>query len=396
MSAQPRPIEGGVTAPQGFVAGAMACGIKPSGKPDLALVASRTTAAVAGVFTTNRVKAAPVILSQQRAAAGRARAVIVNSGNANACTGEEGQRAAERMAAATARRLDLAADEVLVLSTGVIGVPLPVEKIEAALPALVPSPDGGDAAAQAIMTTDTRPKTAAVEVAIDCSTVRIGGMAKGAGMIHPNMATMLAVITTDAAIAPADLQRHLGAAARHSFNRIDVDGDTSTNDSVVLLANGASGTTLPGELFAEALTQVCVSLARQIAADGEGATKLLEVTVTGAARLEDAEKAARAITRSTLVKAAMYGNDPNWGRILCAAGYSGAVFDPTGARLVVQGIPLFAHGVPLPFDAQAASAALRAPEVAVHLDLGSGDQSATAWGCDLSPEYVRFNAEYTT
>jgi glutamate N-acetyltransferase/amino-acid N-acetyltransferase len=396
MSAQPRLIDGGVTAAQGFVAGAMACGIKPSGRPDLALVASLRPAAVAGVFTTNRVKAAPVILSQQRAAAGRARAVIVNSGNANACTGEEGQRAAERMAAAAARRLELAADEVLVLSTGVIGVPLPVEKIEAALPALVPSPDGGDAAAQAIMTTDTRPKTAAVELAIDGSPVRIGGMAKGAGMIHPNMATMLAVITTDAAIAPADLQRHLSAAARRSFNRIDVDGDTSTNDSVVLLANGASGTTLPGELFAEALTQVCVSLARQIAADGEGATKLLEVTVTGAARLEDAEKAARAITRSTLVKAAMYGNDPNWGRILCAAGYSGAAFDPAGARLTVQGIPLFAHGVPLPFDAQAASAALRAPEVAVHLDLGSGDESATAWGCDLSPEYVRFNAEYTT
>jgi glutamate N-acetyltransferase/amino-acid N-acetyltransferase len=396
MSTQPRPLDGGVTAAQGFVAGVMACGIKPSGKPDLALVASRTPAAVAGVFTTNRVKAAPVILSQQRAAAGRARAVIVNSGNANACTGAEGMRAAERMAAAAARRLELAADEVLVLSTGVIGVPLPVEKIEAALPALVPSPDGGDAAAQAIMTTDTRPKTAAVELATEGSTVRIGGMAKGAGMIHPNMATMLAVITTDAAIAPADLQGHLSAAARRSFNRIDVDGDTSTNDSVVLLANGASGTTLPGEMFAEALTQVCVSLARQIVADGEGATKLLEVTVTGAARLEDAEKAVRAITRSTLVKAAMYGNDPNWGRILCAAGYSGAVFDPAGARLVVQGIPLFAHGVPLPFDAVAASAALRAPEVAVQLDLGSGDESATAWGCDLSPEYVRFNAEYTT
>jgi glutamate N-acetyltransferase/amino-acid N-acetyltransferase len=396
MSVQLRPIDGGVTAPQGFVAGAMACGIKPSGKPDLALVASLRPAAVAGVFTTNWVKAAPVILSQQRAAAGRARAVIVNSGNANACTGEEGMRAAERMAAAAARRLDVAADEVLVLSTGVIGVPLPVEKIEAALPALTPSPDGGDAAAQAIMTTDTRPKTAAVEVAIDGAMVRLGGMAKGAGMIHPNMATMLAVITSDAAIAPADLQRHLSAAARRSFNRIDVDGDTSTNDSVVLLANGASGTTLPGEVFAEALTQVCVSLARQIAADGEGATKLLEVTVTGAGRLEDAETAARAITRSTLVKAAMYGNDPNWGRILCAAGYSGAVFDPAGARLVVQGIPLFAHGVPLPFDALAASAALRAPEVAVHLDLGSGNESATAWGCDLSPEYVRFNAEYTT
>ena len=396
MSDSIRSIEGGVTAARGFVAAGASCGIKPSGNPDLALVSSHEPAAVAGVFTTNKVKAAPVMFCQPRVARGRAQAVIVNSGNANACTGAAGMRATERMALAAGSRLCIDADEVLVLSTGVIGVQLPVEKIEAALPALALEPHGGDAAAQAIMTTDTRPKTAAVEFAVGGATVHIGGMAKGSGMIHPNMATMLSVITTDAAIEPAALQRHLSAAVAQSFNRIDVDGDTSTNDTLLLLANGASGVTPPDDLFAEALRRVCVALARQVAADGEGATKLLEVWVTGAACAHDANLAARAITRSNLVKAAMHGNDPNWGRIMCAAGYSGAEFDPNSAHLTVQDVPLFAAGVPLPFDAKAASSALRASEVRIHLDLGSGDASATAWGCDLSAEYVRINAEYTT
>jgi len=390
------PIEGGATAAQGFVAGSMACGIKLSGKPDLVLVASEAPATVAGVFTTNRVKAAPVLLCQRRVAGGRARAVVINSGNANACTGEAGMRAAERMAAAAARRLDLAADEALVLSTGVIGVPLPVDKIEAALPGLALSPEGGAEAARAIMTTDTRPKTAAMELEVDGRVVRVGGMAKGSGMIHPQMATMLAVITTDADVPSYDLQRHLTDAVGGSFNRIDVDGDMSTNDTVLLFANGASGVSLPDELFAAALAAVCVSLARQVAADGEGATKLLEITVTGAVSVEDAERAARAITRSNLVKAAMYGNDPNWGRILCAAGYSGALLDPAKARLTLQGTALYADGLPLPFDAAAVSADLRAPEVSVRLDLGVGDAQATAWGCDLTPEYVHINADYTT
>ncbi len=389
-------VGGGVTAPQGFVAAGAACGIKPSGKPDLALVASAVPAAVAGVFTTNRVKAAPVLLCQRRVAAGHARVVIANSGNANACTGTQGIEAAERMAAAAAARLGLDADEVLVLSTGVIGVPLPVERIEAALPALAPSAEGGDAAAQAIMTTDTRPKTAAVELSVAGRPVRIGGMAKGSGMIHPNMATMLAVITTDAALPPEALQRHLSAATARSFNLIDVDGDTSTNDTVLLLANGASGVAVPDEVFGAALTEVCTALARQVAADGEGATKLLEATVTGAATEQDAAQAARAVVRSSLVKAAMYGNDPNWGRIVCAAGYSGATFDPAQARLTLQGIQLFAAGTPLPFDATAASAALHSSEVRIDLDLGAGAANATAWGCDLSPEYVHINADYTT
>ncbi len=391
-----RAIEGGVTAARGVTAGATACGIKPSGRPDLALVASDGPASVAGLFTTNRVKAAPVLLCQDRVAAGRARAVVINSGNANACTGDAGARAAERAAAAAGARIGVGAGEVLMLSTGVIGVPLPVERIEAALPALALSPTGGDAAARAIMTTDTRPKTAAVAFEAAGTTVRIGGMAKGSGMIHPDMATMLAVLTTDAALAPDALQRHLVAAAGASFNRIDVDGDMSTNDSVLLLANGASGVTPPDDLFAAALARVCVALAKGIAADGEGATKLLEVRVSGAASVDDANRAARAITRSNLVKTAMYGNDPNWGRIMCAAGYSGADFDPARARLAVQGIPLFAAGVPLPFDAAAASSALRAPEVVVALDLGAGDDGATAWGCDFSPEYVHINADYTT
>ena len=389
-------VSGGVTAARGFVAGGTTCGIKPSGKPDLALVASETPAAVAGVFTTNRVKAAPVLLCQRRVAAGYARAVIANSGNANACTGAEGMQAAERMAATAATRLGIAPHEVLVLSTGVIGVPLPVEKIEVALPTLTLAPEGGDAAAQAIMTTDTRPKTASAEITVDGKAVRIGGMAKGAGMIHPNMATMLAVITTDAAVAPDALQRHLAAATARSFNCIDVDGDISTNDTVLLLANGASGVDVPDDIFARALSDVCIALARQVAADGEGATKLLEVTVAGAATEDDAAQVARAVVGSNLVKAAMYGNDPNWGRIVCAAGYSGAAFDPAQARLTLQGFALFDAGVPLPFDTAAASAALHSPEVHIELDLGAGDASATAWGCDLSPEYVHINADYTT
>jgi len=395
-SARFTQIEGGATAARGFVAGSAAAGIKPSGKPDLALVSSEAPTAVAGVFTTNRVKAAPVLLCQRRVAGGHARAVVVNSGNANACTGDAGMAVAERMAAAAARRLGLPVEEALVLSTGVIGVPLPVERVEAALPGLALSPEGGAEAARAIMTTDTRPKTAAVEFAVEGHAVRVGGMAKGAGMIHPQMATMLAVITTDAAIPPYDLQRHLTGAASVSFNRIDIDGDMSTNDTALLFANGAASVTPPDELFGEALTTVCVSLARQIAADGEGATKLLDVTVSGAVSVEDAERAARAITRSSLVKAAMYGNDPNWGRILAAAGYSGARLDPATARLTLQGIRLYADGLPLPFDAAAASAALRAPEVFVRLDLGVGDARATAWGCDLTPEYVHINADYTT
>jgi len=395
-SARFTQAEGGATAARGFVAGSMAAGIKPSGKPDLVLVASEAPATVAGVFTTNRVKAAPVLLCQRRVAGGHARAVVVNSGNANACTGEAGMAVAARMAAAAARRLGIPVEEALVLSTGVIGVPLPVEKVEAALPGLALSPEGGAEAARAIMTTDTRPKTAAVAFEAEGHAVRVGGMTKGAGMIHPQMATMLAVITTDAAIPPYDLQRHLAGAAAVSFNRIDVDGDMSTNDTALLFANGVTGVTPPDDLFAEALRIVCVSLARQIAADGEGATKLLEVTVTGAVSVEDAELAARAITRSSLVKAAMYGNDPNWGRILAAAGYSGARLNPATARLTLQGIRLYADGLPLPFDAAAASAALRAPEVFVRLDLGVGDARATAWGCDLSPEYVHINADYTT
>lgn len=396
MSKQITAVDGGVTAPRGYVAAGTTCGLKASGKPDLALVASERPATVAGTFTTNLVKAAPVLLCQQRVAVGRARAVIANSGNANACTGEQGMEAAHRMAAAAARRLDCSPDEILVLSTGVIGVQLPVEKIEAALPGLDLRTGGGEVAARAIMTTDTRPKTAAVAVEDGGSTWHIGGMAKGAGMIHPNMATMLAVITTDADIIAPVLQRHLSAAVARSFNCIDVDGDTSTNDTVLLLANGASGRVPPPNLFGEALTRVCISLARQVAADGEGATKLIETRVTGAASEAEAAVAARAISSSSLVKAAMHGNDPNWGRIMCAAGYSGAAFDPAKARLLVQDVPLFAAGVPLPFDAAAVSAALRAPEVRIHLELGAGSGEATAWGCDLSPEYVHINADYTT
>ncbi len=394
------PVGGGVAAPRGFSAGGAACGLKPSGAPDLALVVSDRPASAAGVYTTNVVKAAPVLLCQARTAAGYARAVVANSGNANACTGEAGDDAAARMAAVAAAHpaIDARPHDVLVLSTGIIGVPLPVEKIEHTLPGLtlLSSAEGGDRAARAIMTTDTRPKTAAVSFTVDDVDVRIGGMAKGSGMIHPQMATMLSVLTTDAAIAPDALQRFLARAVDESFNMIDVDGDSSTNDTVLLLANGAAGVTPPDDVFAAALAAVCTSLARQVARDGEGATKLVQVRVSGAADRAEAVLAARAVVSSNLVKSALYGADPNWGRIMCAAGYSGARFDAARAHLSLQGVALFAGGMPLPFDAVAASNALRASEVSIDLDLGAGDGAATAWGCDLTPEYVHINADYTT
>jgi len=393
-------IGGGVTAARGFSAGGAVCGLKPSGTPDLALVVSDRPASAAGVYTTNVVKAAPVLLCKTRTAAGYARVVVANSGNANACTGDAGAAAAARMAAAAAHHPAVGArpDDVLVLSTGVIGLPLPVEKIERALPGLVllSTDEGGDRAARAIMTTDTRPKTAAVSFSVDGVEVRVGGMAKGSGMIHPQMATMLSVLTTDAAIAPAALQRFLTRAVDDSFNMIDVDGDSSTNDTVLLLANGAAGVTPPDDLFAAALDVVCTELARQVARDGEGATKLVQVHVSGAADRAEAALAARAVVSSNLVKSALYGCDPNWGRIMCAAGYSGARFDAAEAHLSVQGMVLFAGGVPLPFDAVAVSNALRVPDVSIDLDLGAGEGAATAWGCDLTPDYVHINADYTT
>jgi glutamate N-acetyltransferase/amino-acid N-acetyltransferase len=390
----------------GFHSAATACGLKPSGKLDLGLVWSDTPCSAAGVFTTNRVQAAPVVLCRETlaAAASRMRGVLYNSGCANAVTGARGLADARRMRSLGARAVGAADDELLVLSTGVIGRFLDVDKLERGVealrsPAARRSP--GDAAL-AIMTTDTRVKLASSEAALAGGRVRVAGFAKGAGMIHPNMATMLAVVTTDARIEPARLDRCLRAAVAHSFNRISVDGDMSTNDTVLVLASGAARAGVDDgdePAFTAALTDVCASLARQIARDGEGATRLVELRITGGASEAQAHRVGDAIACSPLVKTAIHGNDPNWGRILAAAGYSGEPIEPERVRLWFgerDALQLLDRGLPIPFDAARASALLREDPAIVHLDLDLGSESATVWTCDLSAEYVRVNADYTT
>lgn len=396
-------IPGGVTAALGFRAHGIASGVKKKGGLDLALVASDQPASAAAVFTTNKVVAAPVVVSREHVADGTARAVILNSGNANACLGEAGLKAARLMAASAGQALGLRESDVLVASTGVIGAAFPVEKIVAAIPQLVAglSPAGGGTAAQAIMTTDTVAKEFAVELTINGQPVRIGGMAKGSGMIQPNMATMLAVVTTDAAILPGLLRQALTAATSVSFNRITVDGDTSTNDSLFVLANGASGVKIeePGvayELFQAALTHVCTELAKMIVRDGEGATKLVTIKVTGARDEGQAEQAGRAVANSNLVKTAFFGEDANWGRILAAVGYSGIDFAPEQIRIALGDLPVFTDGSGLPFDEERAAKILAEPEITVHIELGQGTAEATLWTCDLSYEYVKINGSYRT
>lgn len=390
-----------VTFPRGFRAGAIACGVK-TGTPerlDVALLVSDTACEAAAAFTTNAVVAAPIHVTRRHLAAARPRAVVVNSGNANACTGEQGERDAEAVAAAAARACGLRTDEVLVASTGVIGVPLPADRIAAGLARLALSANGGDDAARAILTTDTRAKVARRELELAGGTVRLGGMAKGAGMIHPDLATLLVFLTTDAALESNVLRESLREAVEASFNAISVDGDTSTNDTVLLLANGASGAR-PGEAdlgrFATALGELCVELARGIVADAEGATKVFEVRVHGARDAAEARVAARAIASSNLVKAAVHGADPNWGRVLAAAGRSGAWVDDRRATVRVCGHAVFERGAPRAYDAGAVRRGLRDSEILIELDLALGQGAARAWGCDLSAEYVRINADYTT
>jgi len=358
------------------------------------------------VFTTNRVQAAPVLYDREVLGCGaeRIRAVIANAGCANACTGERGMADARRMASLTARSLDCEPEQVLVLSTGVIGVFLDMDKLAAGLAAL----GGGGAlraagdAARAICTTDTRPKIATARAALAGGNVTVAGFAKGAGMIHPRMATMLAVLTTDATIEPARLQRALAAAVERSFNRISVDGDMSTNDTVLALASGASGVAVTDAsegVFTAALADTCGSLARQIARDGEGATRLVELRITGAADGRQAHRVGDAIACSPLVKTAIHGNDPNWGRMLAAAGYSGEAVEPARVRLWFgenDALQLLDRGLPLPFDKAAASALLRQDPAIVRLDLGLGEAGAVVWTCDFSADYVRINADYTT
>jgi glutamate N-acetyltransferase/amino-acid N-acetyltransferase len=396
-------IEGSICAPQGFRAAGVAAGIKPSGNPDVTLIVSDRPAAAAALFTRNRVVAAPVIVSREHVKGGSARAIAINAGCANACTGTEGMENARRMARVAAELLGTEPEQVLIASTGIIGRQLPMDRLEAGLAAAAGElrPDGGPAAARAIMTTDLRPKEIAVEITVDGSRFRIGGICKGSGMIEPNMATMLAFITTDAEVWPEVLQSALTSAAERSFNCVTVDGDTSTNDSLFILANGASGVRVSPEspahrAFCEGLLHVCTHLAKELARDGEGATKLVEIQVTGARSNAQARRVAKSIANSPLVKTALYGNDPNWGRILCAAGYSGVPIDPERLALTVCGYPLVREGEPVEFDEATVSRAMKEPEVLIRLDLGQGRYGATVWTCDFSYDYVRINAEYTT
>ncbi|MSS72332.1 MAG: bifunctional glutamate N-acetyltransferase/amino-acid acetyltransferase ArgJ [Candidatus Latescibacteria bacterium] len=395
-------IPGSVTSPQGFKAAGIAAGIKASGNKDLALIFSETPCSAAGVFTLNRVKAAPVFLCQSHLADGRAQAVVVNSGNANCCTGDQGMADARRMAAVTAEALGLKAEDVLPGSTGVIGVPLPMAVVEKGIRQIAPmlSPTGGDEAAEAIMTTDTVPKKVAIQVQIGGKTVTLGGMAKGAGMIAPNMGTMLSFLTTDVKMEPELLKSLLKGAVDRSYNMVTVDGDTSTNDTVILMANGASGVEVKVaadvELFRKALSELTLDLAKQIARDGEGATKFVTVRVTSARVFADAKTVALSVANSNLVKTAIFGRDPNWGRILCAAGYSGAELDPNRVRVSMVDIPIFANGTPVPFDKPKAIEALSARDVLIEIDLGDGSEGVEAYTCDFSYDYVKINAEYTT
>ena len=389
-------------APAGYRAAGIACGIKESGAKDLALIVSDREASAAGVFTTNRVQAAPIRINRAHLASGTARAIIVNSGNANACTGDPGEQDAALTAQEVAKSLSLSSEDVLVNSTGVIGVPLPMDVLLKGAQEAVKALGEEDwiDCAEAIMTTDTRPKTASATFDVGSTTVTVSGMAKGAGMIAPNMATMLGFVVTDAAISPAELQSLLSTTVKSSFNCITVDGDMSTNDTVLALANGASETDpLAGEAldtFSVALDHVCTSLARQIARDGEGATRLITIEVTGAPDEDAARTLGLSVANSNLVKTAVFGRDPNWGRILCAAGYSGIDFDPEKTAVSIVDIPIYASGSGVPFDHDAAVEALGADEVTIDIDLGAGNAEATLYTCDLTYDYIRINAEYTT
>jgi glutamate N-acetyltransferase/amino-acid N-acetyltransferase len=404
---------GAVTRVPGFRAAAVACGLKTSGQPDLVLVACDRPATAAAMLTANAFKAAPVLydgtlLSRSHKAI-QIQAVVINAGNANACTGERGLRDAERMARLAESALGLPADSALVMSTGVIGHPMPMDKVEAGIRAAAAAldhlADGGAAAARAIMTTDLVPKEAFTQVQLGGVTVSIGGMIKGSGMIHPSLAradrlhaTMLGLVVTDAAVPARVLAGMLERATAASFNHITVDGDTSTNDTVLLLASGQAGNDVAGDYtaFEAALTGVCVSLARQIARDGEGATRLVEIVVRGADGDVEAERAAKTVATSPLVKTAVFGADPNWGRVLAAIGRSGIRVEPARVSLWLGPVQLVAGGEPLDFDVEAARAALKLPEVRFVADLGLGTGQATVWTCDLSYKYVEINAEYHT
>jgi glutamate N-acetyltransferase / amino-acid N-acetyltransferase len=398
----------GVCAPLGFRAAAAAAGIRGDDdvdRLDVAVLASDGPCTAAGVFTRNLVKAAPVVISQLTLRRhGAIRAVVTNSGNANACTGPQGFRDALRMATAAADCCDADPSEVLVCSTGVIGRPMPMDRVLDGVRAASASlaADGGERAARAIMTTDTVVKTAVALVTIGGRTCTVGGMAKGAGMIHPDMATLLAFITTDAAVERSALQALLTDVCARTFNCLSIDGDTSTNDTLLLLANGAAGAPMVASgtpdhaALLHAVEAVCTSLVEQLAADAEGATKAICVTVRGAVDDAQARAAARTVVLSPLVKSAVHGADPNWGRIVAALGRSGASFSLDRCRVAIGGVEVFAGGRPVPVDLDAIRVAFSAARIDIAVEFGGGEGQGRAWGCDLSPEYVHINADYTT
>lgn len=407
-------INGGVAAPIGFYANGVHAGIRKKGKYDIAVVLSETAAQAAGVFTRNKVKAHPLLLTQKHLLNGQAQAIVVNSGNANACVGEAGDKAALAMAQETAASLGLPVEDVLVASTGVIGVEMPVDTVITGISmaaaelkehqllsedGLASRIDGARRAALAIMTTDTTMKECAFELPCQGGTIRLGAMAKGSGMIHPNMGTMLGFLTTDACVSAPELQRLLRLAVEESFNMVTVDGDTSTNDMVLFLANGASGITPSGEdweQFEKMVRVMCTYLAKEIARDGEGASKFLEVYVKGAKTINDARLIAKSICGSSLVKTAVFGEDANWGRILAAAGYSGADFNPAKADISIGDIYVAQRGHGIVFSEEAAGKNLQQKEIKITVDLHNGCEEATAWGCDLTHQYVTINGSYRT
>ena len=402
-------ITGGVTAAKGFQAASTAAGIKYQGRTDMAMVYSEKPCVAAGTFTTNIVKAAPVKWDQDIVYNHpSAQVIICNSGIANACTGEEGFGYCRETAKAAAETMNVDADSVLVASTGVIGMQLPIEKLAAGVRAMAPKLQGtleaGNEAAKAIMTTDTKEKEVAVEIEIGGKTVTIGGMCKGSGMIHPNMCTMLGFVTTDACISKKLLQEALSQDVKDTYNMVSVDGDTSTNDTVLLLANGMAGNPEITEKnedyqeFCEALNYINTTLAKKIAGDGEGATALFEVKIIGAESKEQAVTLSKSVVTSSLTKAAIYGHDANWGRILCAMGYSGAQFDPEKVDLYFESkagkIQIIENGVAVDYSEEEATKILSEDAVTAIADIKMGDCAATAWGCDLTYDYIKINADY--
>ncbi|MCF6157166.1 MAG: bifunctional glutamate N-acetyltransferase/amino-acid acetyltransferase ArgJ [wastewater metagenome] len=404
-------VTGSVVAPKGFLAGATYCGIKTvKDSFDIGIIFSEYPATGAALFTTNHICAAPVKLGRRIVQKGRVRAFVINSGNANACTGEQGYRDAEEMVRFTAQCLKVSEDEVLVASTGIIGRPLSMDKvvlgIKTAAASMGNTPAHGNAIARAIMTTDTKQKDIAVRLKINNTDVVLGGITKGAGMIAPDFATTLCFITTDASLPAPLLNECLRKSVESSFNRITIDGHTSTNDTLAIIANGASGVNissykendngLPLQIFQRGLDYVTGYLAKAIVKDGEGATKFIQIDVVGAQSRNDATRIARSIADSPLVKTAMNGEDPNWGRIVSAAGYAGVELDELKINLYINDILIFTKGMPAPYDLNTLSASMKNKDITVRLELGLGEYTDTVWTCDLSHEYVTINAEYHT